>query len=298
MVVSKQGLSCVEIEVLMFWRYSPPDAMRPLHARSPAWTRAELRFERRDVLRRRGPTPSGAFPCYVLSPKGEAIVERIQSAALGIVRNIAPFPPVNREMAKPWTAADDIDAGDVVKVDHEARTVRRAHRPPYGMPNWASFVTVDPEELTRQPYESFTARAFREAGERIRATIRQAAEASAANARAQMRGGPWDTMKPPQPTKPKRGKFADVPRWIHRYERFKRTGTRLHEAGLLTRAEWRALFTEVFDRTDKLRDFPCANTINRKFLYLAGAGIKGPEAYRQIVYATPTTTMRNAAEMQ
>ena len=239
MEVSKQGLSCVEIEVLMFWTYSPPDTLRPLHMRSPAASKAELRFEQRGVLRRvPAPPPALASPRYALTPKGIAIVERIQSAALGIVKKIAPLPASAR-----YIAAEDISAGDAVQWNRETMMVRRA---------------------VRDPYEGMA--------ERILARAQAA-------------------------LKPKRGAFADVPRWIHRYERMKKTGTRIHESGLLTRAEWKTLFTEIFERTDKLRDYPCVNRIQRKFSYLCAAHIRALSAYRQVIREEPTTDIRNREEM-
>jgi hypothetical protein len=304
MTKTNAELSCIEIQVLLFHSYTAEVRDRwPDNMRSPAADEARTKFLRRGLFKM---VP--ALPHYLLTAKGVEVVNRIKVASGAIVNRVAPapfvtgparvtFPPIRPRWWMDPTA-DLYGAPNWANLAMGTPWREDVQRWHYGIPYLAesedtlkqgrgggthSFMfAVDPADLTREPYESFMQRTFRKACENV-----------AANVRAKVRGGPWDKAPP----KPQRGKFASVPRWVMRYERFKKRGAELHDAGLLTRKEWKVLFDAVFAHTDKLRDYPAANRIYRKFGLLRLATVKGFGCYLQVVYDEPKTDRRNPEEM-
>lgn len=78
---------------------------------------------------------------------------------------------------------------------------------------------------------------------------------------AELRG--WQT--PPK-------HFADESSWIARYDAFKRLGTAAHEAGFISRREWRTLLDLVFARSESLQN----GTMADKLFHAVADSLVGP----------------------
>jgi len=303
-------LSAIEIQVLLFHSYNAaPYLDWPVSMQSHAARNARVKFSRMGLMKMARPSDGH----YALTDKGEAAVERIKTASRAIVHRVAgpsyggapnwAFTLHDMKLepgyviggtaggaggTQPGVSASGGGTADVFGL--KAGSV-------YTVPPGYRTIRIYVQQPTPLEHTTGFAQAARRLRERFRAAVDDAVKRSTANRDAEIRGGPWDNMDPPKPPTKQRGKFAEVPTWIRRYERFKKTGARLHEDGLLTRKEWKTLFDAVFAHTDKLRDFTAANRIRSKFFYLKCAEVKTFGVYLQAVYGTEKSSMRRQGEM-